>query len=66
MFVMNSYHSKFKGEFDDYPVKTGWVVLFSQTGSEIVRLARRIGFVPDVILTNTKLPLSEEDRKSVV
>lgn len=29
-----------------------WVCLFSQTGSEIVRLSKELGFEPDLILTN--------------
>lgn len=31
-----------------------WVVLFSQTGSEIVNLSKRLGFSPNLYLTNKK------------
>jgi hypothetical protein len=31
-----------------------WVALFSQTGSEIYNIARRIGRAPDYIMTNNK------------
>lgn len=48
-----------------------WVTLFSQTGSEIVNVSRRLGRKPDLILTNNKNPTSwnpgiVEDKNNVL
>lgn len=34
------------------PVKRPWVTFFSQTGSEIYKISKKIGRVPDKIITN--------------
>jgi len=34
------------------PVKSKWVTFFSQTGSEIYKISKKINRVPDIIVTN--------------
>ena len=33
-------------------IKRPWVTFFSQTGSEIYKISKKLGRVPDIIVTN--------------
>lgn len=36
-----------------------WIAMFSQTGSELLEICNKLGRWPDLIITNTKLPIDK-------